>query len=81
MDNINMEKTKRLNLWKRLKPEYKENIKKSNSKYSYKMDNIKRELKSEYWFTEVKYGIAFDVMTPNKLTFLGDAFNSSYADE
>ena len=81
MDNNNMKNTKRLNLWKRLKPEYKKNIKQANQKYSYKMDNIKQELKNEYWFTQVKYGIAFDVMTPNKLTFLGDAFNSSYADE
>ena len=72
-----MEKTKRLNLWKRLKPEYKQNIKQANKKYSYKMSNIKRELKNEYWFTEVKYGIAFDVMTPNNLSFLGDAFNPS----
>ena len=66
---------KRLNLWQRLKPEYKKAIKKSNKKYSYKMANIKQELKNEYWFTEVKYGIAFDVMIPNKLDFLGDAFN------
>ena len=71
-----MEKTyKRQNLWKRLKPEYKKNIKQANKKYSYKMDTIKRELKNEYWFTQVKYGIAFDVMTPNNLDFLGDAFD------
>jgi len=74
MDNNNM-KNKRLNLWQRLKPEYKKQIKKENKKYSYKMANIKQELKNSYWFTEVKYGIAFDVMTPNKLDFLGDAFD------
>jgi len=39
------------------------------------MAKIKQELKNQYWFTEVKYGIAFDVMIPNKLNFLGDAFN------
>jgi len=72
---------KRLNLWQRLKPEYKKAIKKENKKYSYKMANIKEELKSKEYFTEVRYGIAFDIMIPNKLTFLGDAFNSSYADE
>ena len=77
-----MEKTyKRQNLWKRLKPEYKKAIKQENKKYSYKMNDIKQELKSTDYFTDVRYGIAFDVMTPNKLTFLGDAFNSSYADE
>ncbi len=76
MDNNNM-KNKRLNLWQRLKPEYKKQLKKENKKYSYKMASIKQELKNTYWFTEVKYGIAFDVMIPNKLNFLGDAFNSN----
>jgi len=68
-------KNKRLNLWQRLKPEYKKQLKKDNKKYSYKMANIKQELKNQYWFTEVKYGVAFDIMIPNKLEFLGDAFN------
>ena len=76
MDNNNM-KFKRLNLWKRLKPEYKKNIKEANHKYSWKIDSIKDELKNKFFFTEVKYGIAFDVMTPNKLSFLGDAFNAN----
>tara|TARA_R100001163_G_C4900866_1_gene89540 strand:+ start:211 stop:453 length:243 start_codon:yes stop_codon:yes gene_type:complete len=76
MDNNNME-NKRLNLWKRLKPEYKKNLKDANKKYSYKMASIKKELKNEYWFTEVKYGVAFDVMSANKLDFLGDAFNAN----
>jgi hypothetical protein len=66
---------KRLNLWQRLKPEYKEAIKERNKKYSYKIAEIKEELKSKEYFTEVRYGIAFDVMIPNKLDFLGDAFN------
>jgi len=71
---------KRLNLWQRLKPEYKKQLKKENKKWSYKMNNIKQELKSTEYFTEVRYGIAFDVMIPNKLQFLGDAFdpNKSY---
>lgn len=67
---------KRLNLWQRLKPEYKKAIKQDNKKYSYKMANIKEELKSKEYFTEVRYGIAFDVMIPNKLNFLGDAFET-----
>ena len=41
------------------------------------MASIKKELKNEYWFTEVKYGVAFDVMSANKLDFLGDAFNAN----
>ena len=67
----------RQNLWQRLKPEYKKQLKKSNKKYPYKMASIKQELKNEYWFTEVKYGIAFDIMIPNKLSFLGDAFDAN----
>tara|TARA_R100001198_G_scaffold41423_1_gene22802 strand:+ start:43 stop:282 length:240 start_codon:yes stop_codon:yes gene_type:complete len=73
MDNNNM-KNKRLNLWKRLKPEYKKAIKQDNKEYSYKMNNIKKELKGTFWFTDVRYGIAYDVMRPNNLDFLGDAF-------
>ena len=76
MDNNNM-KYKRQNLWKRLKPEYKQAIKQENKKYSSKMNTIKDDLKNKYFFTEVRYGIAFDVMTPNKLSFLGDAFNAN----
>ena len=66
---------KRLNLWQRLKPEYKQAIEEENKDYPYKTEEIKEELKSKDFFTEVRYGIAFDVMTPNKLNFLGDAFN------
>jgi len=67
-------KNKRINLWKRLKPEYKKAIKQDNKEYSYKMASIKKELKDTYWFTDVRYGIAYDVMRPNNLDFLGDAF-------
>jgi hypothetical protein len=67
---------KRLNLWQRLKPEYKKAIKEDNKKYPYKMAEIKEELISKEYFTQVRYGVAFDVMTPNKLDFLGFAFNS-----
>ncbi len=66
---------KRLNLWQRLKPECKEAIKEQNKKYSYKIAEIKEELTSKDFFTEVRYGIAFHVMSPNKLNFFGDAFN------
>ena len=34
MDNNNM-KNKRINLWKRLKPEYKKAIKKDNKEYEF----------------------------------------------
>jgi hypothetical protein len=71
----------RLNLWQRLKPEYKKAIKEQYKKYTYKRADIKEELKSKEFFTEVRYGIAFDIMTPNKLKFLGDAFNPAYKHE
>jgi TRAP-type C4-dicarboxylate transport system substrate-binding protein len=72
---------KRLNLWQRLKPEYKKAIKEENKKYSYKMAEIKNELESEQFFTQVSYGTAFYVMQPNKLDFFGDAFNPGVTDE
>jgi hypothetical protein len=72
---------KRLNLWQRLKPEYKKAIKEDNKNWSWKIAEIKKELESEQYFTEVRYGTAFHVMNPNKLNFLGDAFNPGYPDE
>ncbi len=74
MDNNNM-KNKRLNLWKRLKPEYKKAIKKDNKDRKYKLRCIKDELRLKFYFTDVTYGTAYDVMRPNSLDFLGDAFN------
>jgi hypothetical protein len=68
---------KRLNLWQRLKPEYKQAIEEENKDYPYKAEEIKEELTSKDFFTEVRYGIAFHVMSPNKLNFFGDAFNSN----
>jgi len=71
----------RLNLWQRLEPKYKEAIKEQYKKYTYRRADIEEELKSKEYFTEVSYGIAFDIMRPNKLDFLGDAFNPGYVDE
>ena len=66
----------KLNLWQRLKPKYKEVIKQQYKNYTYRIADIEGELKSKQYFTEVSYGIAFDIMIPNKLDFLGDAFNT-----
>ena len=46
-----------------------------------KMAEIKKELESEQFFTQVRYGTAFYIMRPNKLDFLGDAFNPGVTDE
>tara|TARA_R100001510_G_C7500534_1_gene104406 strand:+ start:217 stop:438 length:222 start_codon:yes stop_codon:yes gene_type:complete len=66
---------KRLNLWQRLKPEYKKQFNKEYEDKSYTRDKVKQELKTTFYFTEVTYGTAYDVMSCNDLNFLGDAFN------
>ena len=66
---------KRLNLWQRLKPEYKNTFNKEHKQGSYIRDKVKQELKATFYFTEVSYGTAFDVMLCNNLSFFGDAFN------
>jgi len=66
---------KRLNLWQRLKPEYKKQFNREYEEKSYTRDKVKQELKTTFYFTEVSYGTAFDVMLCNNLSFFGDAFN------
>jgi len=66
---------KRLNLWQRLKPEYKKQFNREYEDKSYTRDKVKQELKTTFYFTEVTYGTAYDVMSCNDLNFLGDAFN------
>jgi len=67
----------KLNLYERLKPEYKTSIDKQYGKDNRKFQHeaLIRALSSEYYFTEVKYGDAFDIMNSCDLDFLGDAFN------
>jgi len=69
---------KQSNLYEMLKPEYKTSIsaKFKNRKHSH--DALIRALSNEYYFTEVKYGDAFDIMNSCDLDFLGDAFNKVY---
>ena len=68
---------KRLNLWKRLKPEYKDKFNKEYKEKSYFREKAENELKTTFYFTEVTYGTAYDIMSCNNLSFLGDAFNSN----
>ena len=68
---------KRLNLWQRLKPEFKDKFNKEYKEKSYLRDRAKQELKTTFYFTEVTYGTAYDIMSCNDLSFLGDAFNSN----
>ena len=66
---------KRLNLWQRLKPEFKDKFNKEYKEKSYLRDRAKQELKTTFYFTEVTYGTAYDIMSCNDLSFFGDAFN------
>jgi len=68
---------KNLNLYERLKPEYKASIDKEYGKKNRKFQHeaLIRELSNEYYFTQVRYGDAFDIMNACGLDFLGDAFN------
>ena len=68
----------KLNLYEQLKPEYKISISKNFKNRKHSHDALIRTLSDEYYFTEVKYGDAFDIMNSCDLDFLGDAFNKVY---
>jgi len=65
----------RKNLYEQLKPEYKTSISENFKNRKHSHDALIRTLSDEYYFTEVKYGDAFDIMSTCDLDFLGDAFN------
>jgi hypothetical protein len=64
-----------LTLWVRLKPEYKQLLKKDFADRPYSHECIVEVLHTEFFFTEVKYGIVHDIMCACNLAFFGDAFN------
>jgi hypothetical protein len=66
------------NLYEQLKPEYKISISENFKNRKHSHDALIRTLSDEYYFTEVKYGDAFDIMNSCDLDFLGDAFNKVY---
>ena len=68
----------KLNLYEQLKPEYKISISENFKNRKHSHDALIRTLSDEYYFTEVKYGDAFDIMNSCDLDFLGDAFNKVY---
>jgi len=63
-----------MSLYKRLIPENKTAIKEYGERYPHTANMIIAELKSEEFFTNVRYGTAYDVIKICKLDFLGDAF-------
>ena len=62
------------NLYEQLKPEYKISISENFKNRKHSHDALIRTLSDEYYFTEVKYGDAFDIMNECNLDFLGYAF-------
>jgi len=63
-----------MNLYQRLMIKNKEAIKEYGKRYPHTAEMIIAELKSEEFFTNVKYGTAWDMIRICKLDFLGDAF-------
>ena len=63
-----------MNLYQRLMIKNKEAIKEYCKKYPHTAAMIISELKSEEFFTNVRYGTAWDMIRICKLDFLGDAF-------
>ena len=63
-----------MNLYERLIPKHKKELKKHGDRYPNTVKYIVMELKNEEFFTEVKFGTAHDVTLICKLNFFGDAF-------
>ncbi len=63
-----------MNLYQRLIPKHKKAIKKYSERYPNTAEFIIAELKSEEFFTNVRYGTAWDLIKICEIDFLGDAF-------
>mgnify|MGYP003957132317 CR=1 FL=1 len=63
-----------MNLYQRLMTKNKEAIKEYGKRYPHTAEMIITELKSEEFFTNIRYGSAYDIMKICKIDFLGDAF-------
>ena len=63
-----------MNLYERLIPKHKKELKEHGDKYPNTVKYIIMELKSTDHFTQVKFGTAWDVMFICKLDFFGNAF-------
>lgn len=65
----------RLTLYDRLKPEHKQSIADRYANLPLCHREIIEALSNEYFFTEVRYGIASDVAFICKIKFFGDVFS------
>ena len=64
----------RLTLYDRLKPEHKQSIADRYADLPFCHREIVEALSNEYFFTEVRYGIAADVAFICEIKFFGDVF-------
>ena len=65
----------RLTLYDRLKPEHKQSIADRYADLPFCHREIVEALSNEYFFTEVRYGVAADVAFICKINFFGDVFD------
>ncbi len=65
---------KRTTLWSRLKPEHKQTLANEFADRPFTHECIVEALNNEFFFTEVKYGIVYDITSSCDLEFFGDAF-------
>jgi len=65
----------KLTLYDRLKPEHKQTIADRYANLPFSHREIVEALSSEYFYTNVKYGIAADVAFICKIKFFGDVFS------
>lgn len=63
-----------MTLYQRLKPEHKESISEYSKRYPHSAKSIITSLKSENFFTNIRYGEAMEVESICKLKYFGDAF-------
>ena len=63
-----------MNLYSRLPEKNKKAIQQYAKRYPHTTSQIIAELKSEEFFTNVRYATAWDVMKICKVDFFGDAF-------
>jgi len=63
-----------MNLYSRLLEKNKAAIKEYGTRYPHTASGIIAELKSEEFFTNVRYATAYDVMNICNIDFFGDAF-------
>jgi hypothetical protein len=66
---------KRLTLYERLKPEHRDRLNAYYTQFPSIHKEMTEVLSSEYFFTNIRYGMASDIEWTCELSYLGDAFN------